>query len=243
MPREAKICDCISDNFVKFAIVLQIAALSFILQACAASSFSDRAQKAKEEKKEPLLPYRYEKVEEPEQKENNVVDDYSEFSEEDDIGNEISNESKGAVAAEILLNKSAEDISSENFSFEEVNSLIESIKKYLNTPYKYGSKNERGMDCSGFALTVFNESLNIKLPRSARAQFQVGQKISKDNLTFGDLVFFDTSRKYKPGHVGIYLYDNFFVHSSSSLGVTISSLQEEYYKKRYYGARRIILSR
>ena len=61
----------------------------------------------------------------------------------------------------------------------------------------------------------------------------------RTELKFGDLVFFNTRRRVKPGHVGIYIGDNLFAHASSKLGVTISSLEHDYYNKRYMGARRI----
>lgn len=118
--------------------------------------------------------------------------------------------------------------------------LLEVIK-YLDAPYKYGGNSNDGIDCSGFTQKIFQNAFSIELPRSAREQYRVGIKIDKDELEFGDLVFFNTRRKSNPGHVGIYLGKNEFVHSSRKLGVTISSMDEEYYKKRYVGARRLEL--
>lgn len=117
--------------------------------------------------------------------------------------------------------------------------ILLQVIKYLETPYKYGGNTENGIDCSGFTLQVFEKSTGIKLPRSAREQFAVGEKVEREDLAFGDLVFFNTRRRSNPGHVGIYIGDDQFIHSSTSLGVTISSLQEAYYKKRYVGARRV----
>lgn len=117
--------------------------------------------------------------------------------------------------------------------------ILLQVIKYLETPYKYGGNTENGIDCSGFTLQVFEKSTGIKLPRSAREQYEVGEKVEREDLSFGDLVFFNTRRRSNPGHVGIYIGDDQFIHSSSSLGVTISSLQEPYYKKRYVGARRV----
>jgi cell wall-associated NlpC family hydrolase len=116
--------------------------------------------------------------------------------------------------------------------------LFEAIK-FLNTPYKYGGNSQSGIDCSAFTLQVYQNALSVNIPRSAREQFVVGEKISKEELQFGDLVFFNTRRASFPGHVGIYLGENQFVHASRSLGVTVSSLENAYYKKRYVGARRI----
>ncbi|KAF0150882.1 MAG: spr protein product [Ignavibacteria bacterium] len=117
--------------------------------------------------------------------------------------------------------------------------ILLQVIKYLETPYKFGGNTENGIDCSGFTLQVYEKSTGLKLPRSAREQFTIGEKIERDDLAFGDLVFFNTRRRSNPGHVGIYIGDDQFIHSSTSLGVAISSMQEPYYKKRYVGARRV----
>jgi len=114
------------------------------------------------------------------------------------------------------------------------------VIKYISTPYRYGGTTMKGIDCSAFTKTVFSNVFSYDLPRSAREQFQVGETIQeKEGLKFGDLVFFNTTRRAKPGHVGIYLGDNFFAHASRKKGVTVSSLDENYYNKRYMGGRRL----
>lgn len=118
--------------------------------------------------------------------------------------------------------------------------MIMEIIKYMNTPYKYGGNSLNGIDCSAFTQNVYQSSWMLTLDRSARDQYQQGKVISdRSDLKFGDLVFFNTRRRVKPGHVGIYIGDNLFAHASSKLGVTISSLEHDYYNKRYMGARRI----
>ena len=117
--------------------------------------------------------------------------------------------------------------------------MLTEILKYINTPYKYGGSSHEGIDCSAFTQAVFSKSLEIKLDRTARGQYHEGQEVDEVNdLQFGDLVFFDTSRREKPGHVGIYIGDHFFVHAARS-GVTVSSLDMDYYAKRFMGGRRI----
>jgi cell wall-associated NlpC family hydrolase len=116
--------------------------------------------------------------------------------------------------------------------------LIEVIK-YLETPYKYGGSTQKGMDCSAFTLQVYKNSLTVDLPRSTSQQYKIGDEINKDELKFGDLVFFNTRKRSFPGHVGIYLGENKFAHASRSLGVTVSSIDDAYYKKRFVGARRV----
>lgn len=118
--------------------------------------------------------------------------------------------------------------------------MIMEIIKYMNTPYKYGGNSLNGIDCSAFTQNVYQSSWMLTLNRSARDQYIQGKPINdRDKLKFGDLVFFNTRRRVKPGHVGIYIGDNLFAHASSKLGVTISSLEHDYYNKRYMGARRI----
>ncbi len=118
--------------------------------------------------------------------------------------------------------------------------MLMEIIRYLNTPYKFGGNSLNGIDCSAFTQSVYKNSWLLDLNRSAREQYQQGLVIEdRTELEFGDLVFFNTRRRVKPGHVGIYIGDNLFAHASSKLGVTISSLEHDYYNKRYMGARRI----
>lgn len=118
--------------------------------------------------------------------------------------------------------------------------IMRAISKYMGTPYVYGGANPGGMDCSGYTMTVYRESIGKPLPRSAREQSHVGIPVRNQDLKFGDLVFFNTTGE-PASHVGIYLGDDLFAHGSVTLGVTISSLESSYYKKRYEGARRIVV--
>lgn len=114
--------------------------------------------------------------------------------------------------------------------------LIDNAMSLLGIPYVSGGTSRSGFDCSGFTQYVFKGS-DISLPRTAAEQFNVGSSVSRDQLKSGDLVFFTT---YAPGasHVGIYIGDGHFVAASNS-GVSISSLNENYYSSRYLGARRV----
>ena len=127
-----------------------------------------------------------------------------------------------------------------NVPFTEREKILFEVIKYLETPYKYGGNTDKGIDCSAFTKQVYEKSVSVELPRTAREQFNTGEKVSKDELKFGDLVFFNTRKTNNPGHVGIYLGDNQFVHASKTYGVTVSSLDANYYKKRYAGARRMM---
>ncbi|MCB0731573.1 MAG: C40 family peptidase [Ignavibacteriae bacterium] len=118
--------------------------------------------------------------------------------------------------------------------------FLKEIINYLNTPYQYGGNSKEGIDCSAFTQNVFRNSLDIFIPRTAREQYKQWKVFDNEHeLKFGDLIYFDTSRKYFPGHVGIYLDDNLFAHASSSNGVIISSLENAYYSSKFVGANRV----
>lgn len=117
--------------------------------------------------------------------------------------------------------------------------MLMEVIKYLNTPYKYGGNTKDGMDCSAFTQILYRDVFNINLERSARLQYNQGKVLSSDDeLKFGDLVFFNTRQRVKPGHVGIYIGDNLFAHASTKKGVTITALDYDYYRRTYMGARR-----
>lgn len=118
-------------------------------------------------------------------------------------------------------------------------SILNTALSYKGVKYRFGGATPAGFDCSGFVMYVFNKH-GIKLPRTADIQFTVGKPIkAKTDLKPGDLVFFETYEK-GASHVGIYHGNDKFVHASSSRGVTLSGLSEEYYAKRYLGARRVL---
>lgn len=117
--------------------------------------------------------------------------------------------------------------------------MLMEVIKYLNTPYKYGGNTKDGMDCSAFTQILYRDVFNINLERSARLQYNQGSIVAEsEELKFGDLVFFNTRKRVKPGHVGIYIGDNLFAHASTKKGVTITALDYDYYSRVYMGARR-----
>jgi len=117
--------------------------------------------------------------------------------------------------------------------------LITEVVSYIGVPYRRGGTTRRGFDCSGFVSTVFAGGAGLALPRSTRAQFDAGPEVPRPELRFGDLVFFNTTGAV-PSHVGIYLEEDLFAHASLSEGVTFSSLESSYYRKRFVGARRVL---
>ncbi len=118
--------------------------------------------------------------------------------------------------------------------------IVDVVMDWLGTRYHFGGTTRNGIDCSAFTGMVFRTAGNIELPRTATGQSGVGTRIrNREDLKFGDLIFFHTRRHARVSHVGIYLGDNLFAHSSSRYGVTISSLESTYYSKRFIGASRI----
>lgn len=117
--------------------------------------------------------------------------------------------------------------------------LMDKIMDWLGTPYKFGGTSDGAIDCSAWTQRIFVETANIMLPRTAREQVSVGRKIVRNNLEFGDLVFFNTYSRRFASHVGIYLGDDLFAHASSRFGVTVSSLNSTYYKNRFISGRRL----
>lgn len=127
-------------------------------------------------------------------------------------------------------------------SNEEKYMLVKAAKSFMGAPYLYGGESVRGLDCSAFVRKIY-DIFDVQLPRTAKEQFRVGSQVSKDNLAVGDLVFFRTKRGVDyPTHVGIYIGNGNFIHSSSGrskLGVAIDALSSSFYSRTYMGATRI----
>jgi uncharacterized protein YgiM (DUF1202 family) len=113
-------------------------------------------------------------------------------------------------------------------------------KSQLGKKYVYGASGPNAFDCSGFTSYVYKK-MGIELPRTSRGQATVGQKVARNNLEIGDLVFFDTNggNNGRISHVGIYMGDGNFIHASTgSRKIRITSLNSSYYKGRFVTARR-----
>ena len=106
--------------------------------------------------------------------------------------------------------------------------LTNYYESWLGVPHRMGGMTKQGVDCSGFVLNVYKDVYGIKLPRTASQMSQAVKKINRNEMKEGDLIFFARGTS-KPHHVGIYLKDNNFVHTSTSRGVTISSLEDKYW--------------
>ncbi len=125
-----------------------------------------------------------------------------------------------------------------NFSGTEDKALIKASSSWMGVPYRYGGEEKTGVDCSGFVLNVFKEAYGITLPRTSAAMSKQVRRVRKDKLQCGDLLFF-TVKDRRVSHVGIYMADNKFVHSSSSYGVSVADLGDAYWSKYFAGAGRV----
>lgn len=116
--------------------------------------------------------------------------------------------------------------------------LLSTAGTWMGTRYRWAGTSRSGVDCSGFTSSVY-KSHGVSIPRTSIAQSKTGAAVGKDNLKPGDLVFFKT-RGNRVSHVGIYKGGGKFIHASSGKGrVTVNSLNEGYYSRRYAGARRV----
>ncbi|MFN5135615.1 MAG: C40 family peptidase [Chitinophagaceae bacterium] len=117
--------------------------------------------------------------------------------------------------------------------------LYNLIDEWWDTPYRLGGSTKKGIDCSAFVQTLMLGVFAVQLPRTAREQRSISTQIATEELREGDLVFFNT--RGGVSHVGVYLHNNKFVHASTSGGVMISDLNEDYWRRKYLGAGRILL--
>lgn len=121
--------------------------------------------------------------------------------------------------------------------------LLDTAFSYLGTPYKHAGVTRKGMDCSGFVSTTF-KAIDVPLSRSSQEMATQGKRIKLKNVRVGDLLFFKTLRHNRISHVGMVVdvqdEEIKFIHASSKRGVVISSLSENYYKKAFRMAKRVM---
>jgi lipoprotein Spr len=133
----------------------------------------------------------------------------------------------------------ANKMAQENAPRPSSNSSLEQLaKSWIGTPYVFGGSSRSGTDCSGYVMQLYKEHYGISLPHNAGQMYDDsrGSSVSRGSLQEGDLVFFGSF--WKIDHVGIYLKGDRFTHASSSKGVMISPMSDNYWRPKYQGARR-----
>jgi len=145
-----------------------------------------------------------------------------------------------SLSASFALSAETRHISLSSSRILQEKQFEKKVKDYLGVPYRRGGTSKNGMDCSGFVRTLYDDFFNIELPHSSREQYQfsVLRKISKIRMQPGDLLFFSDKKKKRVNHVGVYLSGGRFIHASSSVGITVSRLNESYWQKRFVGSKR-----
>ena len=124
------------------------------------------------------------------------------------------------------------------YSAEDNLDLYEAVNTWLGVPYKYGGEDRNGIDCSAFVRAIYQEVYHVTLSRTCNEMFQSVTVVDKSRIKEGDLVFF-TNSNGKVSHVGIYLKEDLFAHSSTSNGVSVSRLDDSYWKKHFYKGGRV----
>lgn len=142
----------------------------------------------------------------------------------------------GYISADYVVEASASEAQSSGKAQE----LVDYALQFIGTPYVYGGSSPRGFDCSGFTSYVYKQC-GVKINRTASAQLNNGYAVSRSDLQPGDLVMFKSGGSKPASHVGIYIGNGQFVHSSApGVGVVIDSLNSNFYSRTYVGARRVV---
>lgn len=116
--------------------------------------------------------------------------------------------------------------------------LYRLVDSWLGVPYRYGGNDRSGIDCSAFVGIIYREVYGKNLHRTANDILQDVRLIPKNQIREGDLLFF-TNSKGKVSHVGVYLKEGLFAHSSTSAGVCVSRLSDSYWTKHFYRGGRV----
>ncbi|MGK4473577.1 C40 family peptidase [Aeromonas molluscorum] len=111
------------------------------------------------------------------------------------------------------------------------------FQQWRGVPYRMGGTNRAGLDCSAFTQLAYQQVLGFQLPRTTESQADLGEAIARSELRHGDLVFFKTG--WDQYHVGVYTGAGEFIHASTSKGVIRSRLDNVYWRKHYWQARRL----
>lgn len=125
-----------------------------------------------------------------------------------------------------------------SYSPDDNMALYEAVNSWLGVPYKYGGTDRDGIDCSAFVGTIYKEVYGVTLHRTANDMLRDVTLVAKQQIKEGDILFF-TNSKGKVSHVGIYLKEGLFAHSSTSNGVSVSRMDNKYWAQHFYKGGRV----
>lgn len=164
------------------------------------------------------------------------------FSGKEEVSSEVERTTDSSItpSEEIDVERIGE---TENSEEDMVTKITRYAKEFLGTGYRYGGTGSDGFDCSGLVHTAFSLE-GIILPRTSREMSAIGEKLDLREVLNGDLLFFQTDPGKKViNHVGLVVDVAedvvYFIHSTTSRGVIISSLTEKYWQERFATARRV----
>lgn len=160
---------------------------------------------------------------------------------EDDIGRFMAEKRLVDRLEEVRVNMGARVSDGAHRMADRASDLVVTAMGFLGVPYRRGGNSvETGFDCSGFVKAMYEQTVGLILPRRANEQAAATQKIDRNELQPGDLVFFNTLRRTF-SHVGIYVGDNKFIHSPKpGAQVRVEDMGVPYWSKRFDGARRVL---
>ncbi|MEM6684590.1 MAG: C40 family peptidase [Bacteroidota bacterium] len=148
------------------------------------------------------------------------------------------------VTSSLKTSKSTTVVKTTKKNASKASAIVKTAMTYKGTRYKYGGTTKKGMDCSGLMYTAFGAH-KVSLPRVSYQQATQGKRIKLNTVQKGDLLFFQTNKNRKRiNHVGLVVSHKSgiikFIHSTSSKGVLVSSLDERYWKNAFTEARRVL---
>lgn len=146
-----------------------------------------------------------------------------------------SGDQEGYVATEYITGNPEESSRALEMLLSRVKTLAVGL---AGTPYRTGGTTPKGFDCSGFTRYIMGQ-MGVKLPRTSGEQFSAGNSVDRKSLRVGDLLFFDTLKKGRISHVGIYIGNNKMIHSATRK-VEVSDLNWYFNHYKYYGAKRVL---
>lgn len=145
--------------------------------------------------------------------------------------------------AEVIDESALDDVDEPFEEYGLAHDIVAVALDYTGTPYRYGGMTRKGIDCSALIYNSFG-AFDLSIPRTSFEQSKQGKKIKRKNARIGDLIFFRTGRRKIINHVGLVTENTDgeikFVHASSSNGVMVSSLNQNYYARAFVQINRVL---